>query len=833
MKRKTFIGKFILSCTNYLFLIIILATAAIVNAQSGGEKNILKFQDLQLKASTEGKIRVIVKLDVQDIHKLQDRSRQFKTPAPGFSGVWGGASADQALSDQIANTAESVKMGLAGTNYRVFRVYKSIPYMAMEVTSEALSALELIPEVVDIAEDKAMPLSDPVPTEKMKGNGEAPTPSGLERHTLNNTVNIVGASNAWSMGYTGSGWYVAILDTGIRKTHEMFTGKTIAEACYAQGQTSGDAAGDCPNGLTTMIGPGAAAHYSSTADAAYDHGTHVAGIATGHSATLSGIAKDANIIAVQVFSKFDATACGGSPCVMSYNSDCLAGLDYVYSIRGSYSIAAVNMSLGGGQYYDAASCDAAQAARKTAIDNLRSAGIASAISSGNNGYCDSMGAPGCISTAVSVGASDDADVEPWFNNWHPTMLKLFAPGVSINSSVGDSDTSYESWNGTSMAAPHVAGAWALIKQAVPDGSVTDILAALQTTGFGIFSECDSNTVAIPRIQVDAAINLLKPSRTPNDFNNDGKTDLVWRDATTGDNALWLMTAATYPTTYPDVAFLPNVTGTSWQIAAIGDFNADGMTDLVWRDTTSGTNALWLMNSATTYSAITFLPAVAGTNWQIAGTGDFNADGMTDILWRDSTTGTNAMWLMTAVTYPTTYPNPVFLPQVTDTNWQIVGTGDFNNDGKDDVVWRNATTGDNALWLMNGGITGIQSYPDVVTLPQVAGSNWQIVGTGDFNNDGKDDLVWSDTTGGSNAMWLMNGTANPGVAFLPAVTDPNWQIVTTGDFNNDGKDDLVWSDASSGNYAMWLMTATTYPTTYPDVTFLPAVTDPNWQIVGFK
>ena len=282
----------------YLFLILIVSAAAPVLASDEIGNNLLKFQDLQHKASIDGKVRVIVKLAVQDIHQLQARSRQFTSPAPGLARTWGGTSADQALSDQISYTAELVQMGLKGTGYRIFHVYKSIPYIAMEVTPEALAVLELTPEVLDIEEDMLIPLPDPV---------QPAAPAGIDQPLLDNTVNITGASNAWSMGYTGAGLYVAVLDTGIRKTHEMFAGKTIVEACYAKGEiNTDDPVGDCPNGLTSMIGPGAAVHYTSDYNG-YDHGTHVAGIAAGRSRTISGVAKDANIIAVQVFCKIRST----------------------------------------------------------------------------------------------------------------------------------------------------------------------------------------------------------------------------------------------------------------------------------------------------------------------------------------------------------------------------------------------------------------------------------------------------------------------------------------------------------------------------------------------
>lgn len=90
-------------------------------------------------------------------------------------------------------------------------------------------------------------------------------------------------------------------------------------------------------------------HYANTYGS-WDHGTRVAGIAAGDYGSLSGIAKGVNIIAVKIFSKFTAGDCDGSPCIMCWNSDTIAGLEYVYSLRTSYNIAAVNLSLDGGRY---------------------------------------------------------------------------------------------------------------------------------------------------------------------------------------------------------------------------------------------------------------------------------------------------------------------------------------------------------------------------------------------------------------------------------------------------------------------------------------------------
>ena len=247
-----------------------------------------------------------------------------------------------------------------------------------------------------------------------------------------------------------------------------------------------------------------------------------------------------------------------------------------------------------------------------------------------------------------------------------------------------------------------------------------------------------------------------------DFNGDGKTDILWRNKSTGQNVVWLMNG----TTYSSYAELLQVADTNWQIVGTGDFNGDGKTDILWRNKISGQNVIWLMNG-TIYSNYVELLQVPDTNWQIVGTGDFNGDGKTDILWRNKGTGQNVVWYMNG----TTYSSYAEIMQVTDTNWQIVGTGDFNGDGKIDIVWRNKSTGQNVVWYMNGA-----TYSSYAEIMQVTDTNWQIVGTGDFNADGKVDILWRNKTTGQNVVWLMNGITYSSYAELPQVTDTNWEVV---------------------------------------------------------
>jgi len=462
------------------------------------------FQSLMDIARDEGYVKIIIKLDVANIKLLTEKSTRYKVVTPGARFPSVGIQADLELEQAIQAASFSLLHQLNNMDYRIKHTYSALPYLALEVPAETLALLPSLPEVLEIFHDKPNKLIEffsetNTAKQRLKPGGKA---LNRDKPLLNVSTGIIGATTAWNMGYTGSGWYVAILDTGIRRTHQFFTGKTIKEACFS-------ANNDCPNNNTSMYGTGAAAHYESTYYG-YDHGTHVAGIAAGKYGSKAGVAKNSNIIAVQVFSRFGIADCGDEPCVMSYDSDQVKGLDYIYSLRSSYSIAAVNMSLGSGAY--SSYCNSEP--QRTAIDNLKAVRIATVIATGNDGYCGYVSSPSCISTAIAVGASSDSDTEAYFNNWNNTLQELFAPGVSINSSTGDSNSSYESWNGTSMATPHVTGAWALMRQASPTASVDTVFNALTDTGTSISTLCYSGG-SCPRIQVDDAIDeLLGGGTTP-------------------------------------------------------------------------------------------------------------------------------------------------------------------------------------------------------------------------------------------------------------------------------------------------------------------------------
>jgi subtilisin family serine protease len=443
-------------------------------------------------ASKKGYVRVIVEMDVPGIEVLTAVSTRFKTGNRDIAFIQDAYDADLALDNAISMTRNTVLHQLNGVHYQVNRTYSTLPCIALTVTGDALEKLKSLPGVLRIFEDR--PTRLPETPEILEDQNDKDN-NDISKPLLENTVEIVGAEVAWGFGYTGEGWYVAALDTGIRTTHEMFRGKHIVEHCFALGEDWYDKEnGDCPNGKTEMDGPGSAAHYPGQ----YGHGSHVTGIAAGNDHDgLSGVAKDANIIAIQVFSFFWSE--GG---VLSWSSDQLKGLEYVYMLRNTYKIASVNMSLGSAEGYSEY-CPASS--RAQAISNLRAVGIATVIAAGNEGRCNAVGDPACIPGAVTVNATDKQDHEYLSGNWHDIMVDLMAPGVSIRSAAGTGDSSYYTSSGTSNATPHVTGAWAIMKQFNEDLSIDEILTALQETGTMITSYRCEGKLPKPRINIGNAL----------------------------------------------------------------------------------------------------------------------------------------------------------------------------------------------------------------------------------------------------------------------------------------------------------------------------------------
>jgi hypothetical protein len=337
---------------------------------------------------------------------------------------------------------------------------------------------------------------------------------------------------------------------------------------------------------------------------------------------------------------------------------------------------------------------------------------------------------------------------------------------------------------------------------IPAGKLavgSDTLTATYTPDSGSSSTYTSATGTAPVTVVQAigSCSTANPNPNPNpqsfaavgDFNGDCKSDILWRNNSTEQVYEWFMNGTTQIG-----GGSPGSPTSDWVIQGAGDFNGDGYADILWRNSSTGEVYIWLMNGTTQTGGGSL--GIVSTAWSIVGVGDFNGDGKADILWRNSNRGEVYLWLMNGTTIASQGSLGVIASA-----WTLQGVGDFNGDGKADILWRNSATGEVYIWLMNGTTqTGGGSLG-------VIASAWTIQGVGDFNGDGKSDILWRNSTTGEAYLWFMNGTTTASSGSLGVVSSA-WVIQGVGDYDGSGRAGILWRNSTSGEVYIWLMNGTT-------------------------
>lgn len=272
----------------------------------------------------------------------------------------------------------------------------------------------------------------------------------------------------------------------------------------------------------------------------------------------------------------------------------------------------------------------------------------------------------------------------------------------------------------------------------------------------------------------------------------GNADLLWHNPSTGDVGAWLTDG------HGTVLGENRLSWTcgpgcaeEWRVVGGGDFNNDFTSDVLWHNATTGELSAWILDGDGTVLTALSLDWTCGpecaSQWEAVAVGDFNADNRSDIMWHNAFTGEVGTWLLDGQGHVTGNPNLSWpCGAGCADQWKVAGAGDFNEDGLDDLLWHNATTGQVAAWLLDGQ----QTVTGDLTLSWTCGpdcaNQWRIVGVNDFNNDFVNDVLWHNAITGEVASWTLDGNGvvigDPRLSWQcgPGCAE-DWKAVATGNF----------------------------------------------------
>jgi hypothetical protein len=280
-----------------------------------------------------------------------------------------------------------------------------------------------------------------------------------------------------------------------------------------------------------------------------------------------------------------------------------------------------------------------------------------------------------------------------------------------------------------------------------------------------------------------------------DATGDGVADLLLRSSSDGSVAVWRIDGAGSTTTSLGSGPVP----ASWRVAGLIDVDGDATSDIVWQNAEGAISIATARDGALRFDAI--VENTIASEFSIAATGDFNGDGLGDLIFRSRLSGTFTEWQSTGQALRANVYDDYASVSL---DWGLVGAGDFNGDGKDDLLWRHRTTGAFTQWRSTGDSFQKNAYAD-----DQVGGDWSIQGLGDLDGDGRDDLVWREKSTGVLTVWRSTGTEFVENAMYDATVSTRWILAQVADTNGDGRADLLWRNQDSGDASVWLSTGTDF------------------------
>ena len=340
------------------------------------------------------------------------------------------------------------------------------------------------------------------------------------------------------------------------------------------------------------------------------------------------------------------------------------------------------------------------------------------------------------------------------------------------------------------------------------------------TDHSVVGEQSADTAAATTVTVKDTDVAVAPAHVAAiDFNGDGHSDVLLQNTADGHGEYytWELNGTGALAGFGAVGWTPpSDANNNWVFAGTGDFNGDGKSDILLENTATGHGEcfIWELNGTGALVGSGLVgwtpPSDANNNWLVKGTGDFNGDGNSDILLQNTADGHGEyfIWEMNGtgalVGSGTVGWTP---PSDADNKWVFAATGDFNGDGKSDILLQNTAAGHGEyyVWELDGTKAPVDSGVVGWTPPIDANNNWVFAATGDFNGDGKSDILLHNTAAGHGEyyVWELDGTkplvGSGTVGWTPpSDANNNWEVKGTGDYNGDGKSDILLQNTAVGH-----------------------------------
>jgi VCBS repeat-containing protein len=263
-----------------------------------------------------------------------------------------------------------------------------------------------------------------------------------------------------------------------------------------------------------------------------------------------------------------------------------------------------------------------------------------------------------------------------------------------------------------------------------------------------------------------------------DVDNNGTGERIFQNNTTGDLQIQDLGIS-----------VSGVGGVNWRAVGTGQFNpdADRQSDVLLQDTATGNlKVITDLTGAQTQTPFSIQPGAAA--WKAVAIGDFNGDAASDVLLQNQTTGaTEIMFLNTNSTDAVGTVASVAALATPGSGWKAISSGDFNGDGKSDILWQNTTTKAVKVYEMDAST--------VINTPATqAAAGLTAIGTGDFNGDGNSDILFQNVAGQA-VVWFMYGDIHTGTKTVskPAGT---WTVSGAQDVDGNGFSDIIWNNAAT-------------------------------------